>query len=252
MPAEMGCAETMPNKQDVYRSIWKPKLEREGAEGPYRGGNLRVDLAVSQLPPGERLLDVGCGSGTLGGVLLAEGRYAEVHGLEISGEAVERARERGVRAQVFNLNRGPFPHPDGSFDAVTCLAVIEHVLDPRPVLDEIARVLKPRGLLVLDTPNIRYLKHLWSLLARGRFPVTSGDDEDRRLAYDGGHMHYFTHRDIAALLRERGLRVVHSPCVLAPRLRAGALGGAAGILCRLPVFDELLSAEIFVVARKVG
>ncbi len=239
----------MSEEREIYQAIWKPKLEREG-EAPYRGGNLRVDLALEILPPGGKLLDVGCGSGTLGSVLLADGRYDEVHGLELSEEAAARARDRGLNAIAFNLNSGEFPYPDSTFDTVTCLAVIEHVPDPRRLLDEIARVMKPGGTLLLDTPNIRYAKHLWTLLFRGRFPITAGDEEDLRLAYDGGHLHYFTRGDIAALLRRPGLEPVRFYPILPPRLRSGAMGILAGMLSKVPGFGGPLSAEIFVTARK--
>jgi len=239
----------MSEEQPVYRAIWKPKLESEG-EGPYRGGNLRIDLALRVLGRGTRLLDVGCGSGALGSVLLSSGRYEEVHGLELSEEAAARARERGLRALAFNLNAGRFPYPDGSFDTVTCLAVIEHVFDPRRLLNEIARVLAPGGTLVLDTPNIRYAKHLWALLVRRRFPITAGDAEDLRLAYDGGHLHYFTYRDIARLLNDRGLKPERFFRILPPRLLGGGLGAPAGVLSRIPGLSELMSAEIFVTARR--
>ena len=209
-----------------------------------------MDAALHELPRGETLLDVGCGSGVLGSVLLARKTYAEVHGLELSEEAVERARARGLITVAFNLHSGEFPYADGTFDAVTCLAVLEHVFDPRPLVGEMARVLKPGGVCIVDTPNIRYAKHVWALVVRGRFPVTSGNEEDRRLAYDGGHLHYFTRRDIVTLLGERGLQPVRSVCVLPPKLRRGALGALAGILSRVPALDEWLSAEVFVVARK--
>jgi SAM-dependent methyltransferase len=130
--------------------------------------------------------------------------------------------------------------------------VIEHVFDPRFLLDEIARVLKPGGILLLDTPNIRYAKHLWSLLIGGRFPVTAGDDEDLRLAHDGGHLHYFARRDIEVLLRQRRLIPERFFCLLPPRLKDGLLGELASAFSRLPVFDELLSAELFVRAVKVA
>ncbi len=238
------------NEERLYRDIWKPKLERDGDEEPYSGGNLRIDLALRVIPAGRKLLDVGCGSGTLGRVLLSEGKYPEVHGLELSEEAVAKARERGLKAVIFNLNGGPFPYPDRVFDTVTCLAVIEHVFDPRALLDEVARVLAPGGMLLLDTPNMRYVKHLWSLIIRRRFPVTAGDGEDLRLAYDGGHLHYFTRADIEDLLRESGLAPVRFLCVLPPRLRLGIRGRFASTLSRLPGLGELLSAEIFVLARR--
>jgi SAM-dependent methyltransferase len=77
--------------------------------------------------------------------------------------------------------------------------VLEHVLDPRHVLRETARILQPHGVLILVTPNIRYLPCLWTL-ACGQFPRTSGDPA----GYDGGHLHYFTYRDVRELVQHAG------------------------------------------------
>ena len=56
---------------------------------------------------------------------------------------------------------------------------------------------------MVSTPNIQFWRHIWSI-ARGRFPRTSTDPE----GYDGGHLHYFTFRDLEALAGEAGLEVV--------------------------------------------
>ena len=81
---------------------------------------------------------------------------------------------------------------------------IEHVFDPVNLLNEINRVLVTRGELVISTPNTRYWKHIVRLLCFGMAPQTSGDRE----GYDGGHIHYFTFRDMCNLLNDCGFNVV--------------------------------------------
>ena len=58
--------------------------------------------------------------------------------------------------------------------------------------------------MIISTPNIRYWRHLFSLTVKGRFPKTSGDTEH----WDGGHLHYFTYKDIELLLSEHGFEVL--------------------------------------------
>jgi 2-polyprenyl-6-hydroxyphenyl methylase/3-demethylubiquinone-9 3-methyltransferase len=150
---------------------------------------------------GERLLDVGCGDGAL--TVLVKDKYRKVYGVDISAEAIARAKERGVEAVRVNLNSETLPFEAGYFDTVSCLDVIEHVFDPRVLIREIYRVLRPGGEGFLSTPNIRFLRFLQSIILAGRFPKTSGDST----LYDGGHIHFFTFKDIELLLQGAGFRV---------------------------------------------
>ncbi len=115
-----------------------------------------VDLA--QLHPGESVLDVGCGTGTL--ALVAKrcvGEAGRVAGIDPAPQMIARARRKAARhglsldLQVGVIERLPFP--DQSFDVVLSSLMMHHLPDDlkRQGLREIARVLKPGGrLLVLD------------------------------------------------------------------------------------------------------
>jgi len=85
------------------------------------------------------VLDVGCGSGTLLGLLKHRG--FRVTGLDFSAEAAAIAKaENGVDVAVGSLEEAHFPAE--SFDVVTLFHVMEHVTNPRQVLAEVSRVLK--------------------------------------------------------------------------------------------------------------
>jgi SAM-dependent methyltransferase len=108
---------------------------------------------AAQLTSGKRVLDAGCGVG-YGSVILAESGADEVLGVDL-GEAVVAAASAAERPGL-QFKQGDIAHldtPDGSFDAVVCFEVIEHVENPQAVLAEFARVLAPRGLLVISSPN---------------------------------------------------------------------------------------------------
>lgn len=100
---------------------------------------------------GVDLLDVGCGSGTLLGLLKQRGFRGM--GVDFSAEAAKVAEaENGVRVVVGSLGEAAFP--DQSFDVVTLFHVMEHVTNPREVLAEVFRILRPNGAIVLQVPNI--------------------------------------------------------------------------------------------------
>ena len=196
-PVETGTAR---GQREHYDAIWARKTGGAAVE-PIRPGT-RIDMAARFIGTGQTLIDIGCGRGAL--AALVRGRFARIVGLDLSAIAAAEARACGVLPALADLDRATLPVRDASVDAVTCLDVIEHVLDPRVLMREIARMLAPGGRAVVTTPNIQFWRHIWSIV-RGRFPRTSTDPE----GWDGGHLHYFTFGDLEALAAECGLDVVH-------------------------------------------
>jgi 2-polyprenyl-3-methyl-5-hydroxy-6-metoxy-1,4-benzoquinol methylase len=97
------------------------------------------------------LLDVGCGSGTL--LSLLKNRGFRVRGVDFSSEAAAIAKsENDIEVQVGSVEDVHFP--DASFDVVTLFHVMEHVTNPRRVLSEVSRILRPNGAVILQVPNI--------------------------------------------------------------------------------------------------
>lgn len=111
------------------------------------------DLAA-RIPPGQAVLDIGCGEGYGANVLSA--RSGIVVGCDVSLETVEHARDRyrapNIRWLVCDAQRLPFRGE--AFDVVSSLQVIEHLTDTDAHLAGVARVLKPGGLHYVTTPNI--------------------------------------------------------------------------------------------------
>lgn len=110
----------------------------------------RCDVITRRRPPG-RLLDVGCGTGLLMNAMRHRGW--DVEGVDFTPDAVRAARERfGLPVVEGTLESARFP--SASFDAAVLWNVIEHVPDPAATIAEVARVLRPGGLIVMATPNV--------------------------------------------------------------------------------------------------
>lgn len=136
--------------------------EAQDYEAYYTAANLtlpefidrRLDEIVATLEryrENNRVLDVGCGSGSF---LAAVARNNwEAFGVEISQTASAHVRGRGL--EVFCGELAEANYPDGHFDVVIASELLEHVADPGAMLKEIARVLRPGGLLWATTPHGR-------------------------------------------------------------------------------------------------
>jgi len=105
-------------------------------------GNLDLD--------GRRFLDAGCGTGLFSQAAAARG--AEVTAMDVGPNLLARV-EAKCRCETAVGDVLALPFPDSRFDIVLCTEVIEHTPQPGTAIDELARVLRPGGTLVLTTPN---------------------------------------------------------------------------------------------------
>jgi ubiquinone/menaquinone biosynthesis C-methylase UbiE len=152
-----------------------------------------ADFFLPHLQPGMRLLDGGCGPGTITLGLAEAVAPGQAVGIDLEPSMVERANILATERQVDNVhfevaNIGELPFPAASFDVVFTCSVLEHLVDPIQALQEIGRVLKPGGLIgvsstdwsepLISPPNAavgqffelfeRGFKHYGGSLNRGR------------------------------------------------------------------------------------
>ena len=120
---------------------WNPDGYRRNAAFVPELGRPVVEWLAPR--PGERVLDLGCGDGTLTAEIAAAG--CEVIGIDSSPEQVAAARARGLDARVMNATRLAF---DSEFDAVFSNAVLHWIKSPDEVIAGVARALRPGGRFV--------------------------------------------------------------------------------------------------------
>ncbi len=99
------------------------------------------------------VLDVACGVG-YGTSVLARAGATRALGVDVSPDALDQARKRAGDLEEFVVgDLHNLPCEDHSFDLITCFETIEHVADPARGLDELRRVIRPDGVLLLSSPN---------------------------------------------------------------------------------------------------
>lgn len=118
---------------------------------PFVAARYQICLELLGTVTGKKVLDLGCGDGALAGLLVKAG--GEVVGVDPNQVALGLARQQfsrhGLRAEFYTETSNL---PSSYFDAAVCTEVIEHVVDPRNVLEELRRMLKPGGIAVVSTP----------------------------------------------------------------------------------------------------
>ena len=129
-------------------------------ERPHGGHAKQLDM----IGAAGRVLDVGCSWGYLARELLKRGNSAVV-GMELDPELGERAREVCEEVLIGDVEEQELTWEPGSFDAVLCGDVIEHLRDPEGFLRRLRPFLKPDGRLVVSTPNVANWSNRLALLA---------------------------------------------------------------------------------------
>ena len=145
-----------------------------------------------------RLLDVGCWDGQFICQVIGD---EKIVGLDVSLSALRAARCRGLNPVRGQVEAPALPFKAESFATVVAAEVLEHVFDTQHVVDELARVLQPRGCLAITTPNLVALSGRAQLLL-GRSPHNVEFDASPGTS---GHIRYFTFDTLEQLLRRAGL-----------------------------------------------
>ncbi|MFF3345376.1 methyltransferase domain-containing protein [Streptomyces sp. NPDC002779] len=172
----------------------------------------RMLAAALGTTPCATVLDIGCGDGTAAAVAAPLLPGHRIIGVDWSQDALRRARTRLACAPVRGeLTGGGLPFRSESADAVLFSEVIEHLVDPDAALDEIRRVLRPGGHLMLSTPNLAAWYNRALVLA-GVQPVFS---EVSLRAIHGrpgkevvGHLRLYTARALKEFVAASGFDVV--------------------------------------------
>jgi 2-polyprenyl-3-methyl-5-hydroxy-6-metoxy-1,4-benzoquinol methylase len=163
---------------------------------------------IGRLPNKDALADVGCFDGSLSVEYLRAG-FRRVDGFDVSEAALGRAKDLGINPIVWDFETQPSPAQDGTYDALVCSDVLEHIYNTQNLLRECVRILKSGGTAVFLVPNLTSAYNRVQVLL-GRMPIGSPGVSVSHKTEDGvnlGHSRLGTAKEWRGLLENEGFTV---------------------------------------------
>ncbi len=189
MPEQMD--DQLVDQQQLYDAGWRSELDR----GKEQRGNLQMNLdflaQTDLLRPGDRILEIGCGIGTIVHKLGEQG-YDAV-GTDISKVAIEYGRKKYAPIKLEVQPAEKLPYEDQMFDVVLSFDLFEHIARIDQHVAEVRRLLKDGGYYLFQTPN-KYSNVIFETLAH------------RSLKWRRAHPSLHTARQIRRRLSRHGFK----------------------------------------------
>jgi SAM-dependent methyltransferase len=196
----------------------------------------RVRPVLSSIGNTSRLLDIGSGAGVGAALIAKVADIGHVTCIDISTPALAEVHRRGFSPIVASAEGHKLPFPNGTFDIVILDEVIEHLVDTDSIMDEIHRVLRNDGQLLISTPNLASWFNRLALLF-GVQPAFSEVSFRKIYGRPGkgivGHLRLFTRRTLIEFVHHNGFDVRHAVGVPFPELPL-AMRSIDRLLAKIP------------------
>ena len=200
--------------------------------------SIRIDLQIiaDMIEPGTRVLDVGCGMGTLLDYLV-HFKQVDGRGIELGTEGVNACVSNGLSVIQGDANVDLKDYPDQAFDYVVLSQTLQAMDAPREVLEQLLRIGRHA---IISFPNFAHWRVRTHLVFKGRMPVSETLPDQW---YDTPNIHFCTIKDFTELCREMGITAE----------RAMALSQGADSVQRIdlsPLLSNLMGEQALFLLKK--
>ena len=227
----------MSTSQRRLRAFYDLRASEEPERDPEALLRFRKALAAAALRRGERVLDVGAKRGGLAQSARDAGLDIGYTGVDLSPESAVLAREAGLDVRVADVGEH-LPFEDGTFDCVFCLELLEHLISPLTLLEEMRRVLREDGRAVVSVPS----PYSWVEVVR----------ELLRLPDPEGHLNCFTTPVLENLAALAGFRIQRRLGTSVRLPKSTRLIATNSILARSRLYVLRPSAAVVFAGREFG
>lgn len=227
------------NATDRHSATW---VGRKRMFGQDMRDKVLGSIFNKYLKSGKKILDLGCGDGIVFQHLLEMG--TDVYAVDFSSEALKQTKKRGVKnISQFDFNIDPFPYKSNFFDVVTWNDNAEHLVEPGFALEEIRRVLKSDGKVIITVPNMGYWWYRLYYLIKGNVIGTDGIRPDGYInqPWEWEHIRFFNKYYLQKFLETYGFEIKDS----------SALNHNSSLQFFVPLAPQLFSQELLMVGEKM-
>lgn len=163
----------------------------------------RTKIVLELIGRNKKILDIACYNGYIGEKIKNNNNV--VFGVDASEEAVRISKQKGLIAKVSDIEKS-LPYKDHLFDLVFAGEIIEHIVDTDFFIDEVKRVLKLGGELIITTPNLASLDRRLMLLFNKNpfFPASFSYPANAQ----AGHVRFFNNKLLIDFLKYKGFKII--------------------------------------------
>ncbi len=152
---------------ESYYDDWADAYDQDLQEWDYRAPAEAADQLASHLSNVSIVLDVGCGTGLFAKALASQCECT-ITGIDISAASLEKARHLDIYSDLHrcDLQQPPLPFDNSQFDAVASVGVMTYIAEPRALLTDLCRIVKPSGHILFTHREDRWKEQGFDVLMK--------------------------------------------------------------------------------------
>lgn len=166
-------------------------------------------VIVKWISRGSRVIDLGCGDGSLLSLLKKKGIIGE--GVDVSESAVKATRKKGIKAKQGRIDV-PLEYKNQEFDYAICNVTLQMVMYPEVLLTEMRRIARRQ---IISFPNFAFILNRLDMLINGRMPKVMIPGYEW---YSMGHIHQLSIRDFEDFIKKNNIRILDQKHIFPERL----------------------------------